>query len=196
MSDQSTSSSFDDITELDLDELLNNARRPERYATICLRGDLEAEHDKAVDELARLVAANGEVVPEGDDDEPSLATVSRARALRDREIELRTEMRRHSRKIRMVAMPSDEWDVFDNAHRGKDGKVTNLTKWADELIAKVAVEPNLTPADVAKLRKNLSASQMTHLGNTAYAVCTKGGFDLPKSPSFLADPTPRQSAES
>lgn len=176
---------------LTLDRLMESARLVEREAVICLRGDLEAEHDALLDEIATLVDEDGHVLAEED----TLASQQQARAqeIQNRLAELREAMRAESYVVRFRAMPADEWAAFEEANREDKGRgaAKNPREYESKLIARCAIAPTITEADVEeKLRKKLSAPQMNRLFAEAYSACTTGGLDVPKSLPF--SPSPKQ----
>lgn len=174
---------------LTLDAVLNSSRLVERTAHICLRGDLEDQYNAKIEELTTLVGADGELLAEGDD--AALADGARAEKLEQEALELHKRMRAETYAVRFRAMPDDEWDKFEALHR-KNGKVVNLRKYHNELIAKCAINPELTVAEVTQLRSKLNANQMVTLSNEAYWANTTGGLDIPKSPGFSHSPKPQE----
>lgn len=177
--------------QLTIEEVLESARRIEKVARISLRGDLAAEHDEVVRELASLVDTNGELIadPEASLDEQS--TAARAQELNDRLTALGREMAGAMWSVRFRAMSSDEWAVFTKAHLpqpDKDGK-QDLTEFNVKLIAATAIDPEISEDQVKALSAKLGSSQMVALANTAWSVCTKGGVDVPKSPLSLRNLT-------
>lgn len=168
---------------LSIDEILASARRVERTAYICLRGDLEAEHQALVRELATIIDADGKVIVDPEASIGEQTAVARAEELNARLNEVNAEMRDHVWAVKFRAMDSASWAVFYEKHFPKaDG--ADVTDFNSRLIVECAIEPRLTPADVAKARGALSPNQMASLERTALAVCTQGGLDVPKLPSF------------
>lgn len=179
-------------TILDLDTILSSARLIERYEEVCVRGDLVREHDDVIRELSRLVDLDGNLVSE-DDGDASLADGAKVEQLQQRAEELREEMKPATLGILFRAMASDEWEAFDKSHKNGSGNYKDRPRFEHELIAKCAVRPEMTPADVAgKLRKNLSQGQFVKLFNAAFYVNVQDGLDVPKLPSYLAAPKPQE----
>jgi hypothetical protein len=164
-----------------LEEILNEARLVERVARICLRGDLYAEHIADVEELSQLVDADGNVVSEGDQ---ALADQSHAAELIERIKARQLVMRDAMRTVRFRAMPDDEWDVFKKAHGDDKGKPKDMVDWNVKIIARCAIEPTFTEAQVKQIRGKLGAPQFATLANEAFWACTTGGLDIPKLPDF------------
>lgn len=171
-------------TILTLDEIMSSARLVERTARICLRGDLQAELNEAIEKLSRLVDADGKIVAEGDE---ALAAGNEAGALVEQIAAIRAEMETAMRTVRFRAMPDDEWRTFQAANT-KDGAPKDSVDYHNKLIARCAIAPALSEDDVKAMRKKLGGPQMVALGNEAYWACTTGGLDVPKSPAFSRGP--------
>lgn len=203
MSDQNTDASLADETPehpiglprlaeaaieniLTLEKVMESSRLVERKAVICLRGDLETEYDDLMSELASLVDEDGNVV--ADDDTLADQKVERAQQLQDQIEANRAARLAESYVVKFQAMPADEWAEFEQANREDKGRgaAKNPREYERKLIARCSLEPKLTEADVTQLRSKLSTPQMNVLFNQAFAACTTGGLDVPKSLSFSA----------
>lgn len=175
-----------------LEDILTKAKRPEKYATICLRADLQAEHDRIVTDLSTLVTPAGELI-DPDADETSLGQESPLAAVErlNRELaDVRAEMQDSMWFPRFRGMSSDDLVVFQEQHYPKkEGE--NLVGWQNQLVAASMIEPTVTVADVEKLRGTLGAQAMRKLIDTATEVNLRGGIDIPFSPSFSRPPTQR-----
>lgn len=175
-----------------LEDILTKAKRPEKYATICLRADLQAEHDRIVTDLSTLVTPAGELI-DPDADETSLGQESPLAAVErlNRELaDVRAEMQDSMWFPRFRGMSSDDLVVFQEQHYPKKEGV-NLVGWQNQLVAASMIEPTVTVADVEKLRGTLGAQAMRKLIDTATEVNLRGGIDIPFSPSFSRPPTQR-----
>jgi hypothetical protein len=173
---------------LDLDELVSAARRPRRTVIVDLRPDLEQQFDEACRELAKLVNIDGTPL-----DEPALGD-TRIADLRAKAMHLDGERQKYKRRVVVQAMTSDDWETFEDTHRDENGDAKNTRDYTNRLLVACAVEPKLTMADVAKLRKSLSGAPFTHLVKETMDVNTKDGLDVPKSPSYLVNPEPSESS--
>ncbi|HEX8489313.1 MAG TPA: hypothetical protein VF642_12265 [Propionibacteriaceae bacterium] len=169
-------------TVLDLDEVMSSARRVEKVAHICLRGDLQAEFDQKSEELGDLVDSDGRVLAEGD---RALADGARAQELQADLTAIKAEMKTAMRSVRFRALPDDEWREFHASHLNSAGNVKDLTRFNNEIIAKTAIAPTMTIDAIVKLRKTLGPTQITTLANAAFWACTTGGVDIPKSLTYL-----------
>ncbi len=166
------------VKPLSVSEVLEHGRRIERTARICIRGDLQAEYDRIILELAGLMGPSGEVIDASlaDGEEgPTPAQTKHA------ELEgVRHEMSGAMRFVRFRGMPSDEWPGWDKTHRPK-GDDPDLTDYNTALIAACAIEPKLSVDEVNSLRHELGSPQMIELANKAWQANTTGGVDVPKS---------------
>lgn len=180
-----------------IDEILTKAKRPEKYATICLRADLQAQHDRIVGELAALVTPAGDLVDPDADDAPlgEESAAGKVERLNRDLAAVRAQMQDAMWFPLFRALPSDELTVFNEQHYPKkDG--ASLVPFYNKLIAASAIEPQLTVADVEKLRTTLGARAIAKLVETAMEVNTKGGLDIPFSPTFYRPPTQQSPAAS
>lgn len=161
-------------------DVLAAARLVERTASICLRADLTAEHDRIMGELATLVTPNGELL--GDDDEASVGdqtNASRARELADRDRQVLAEMRGSMWHVRFRAMDSDTWTAFKKKHL-PTRKDADFAPFHIKIIAACAIEPAISEDEARALKKKFTQSQFVTLANKAYEACAEGGIDVPK----------------
>lgn len=172
---------------LTVEDVLAAARLVERTASICTRADLTADHDRVLDELATLITPGGELI--ADDDEAGMdaqSNAARARDLSDRLTRIKAEMRASMWHVRFRAMDSDAWTAFKKQHMPK-GKDADLTEFRTKLVAACAIEPTISEDQARQLRKKFNSSQFVDLSDTAFAACTQGGLDVPKSPNSWAN---------
>jgi hypothetical protein len=177
-------------TILDLDTILSSARMVERTTRFCIDGELQAEYDAALAELEALVDLDGNPV---DEEDATLGEESKLAAAQAKVNGLRERMKPRTLAVRWRALPSDEWEAFDKSHKTSAGAYKDRTKFENELMAKCAVEPPISPADVeTKLRKKLNQAQFVKLFNDAFFVNNMDGIDVPKLPSYLPAPKPQE----
>lgn len=174
---------------LDFDELLAEGQLVERVSSIYTNGRLYGLYEECVRELSTLVDEDGNVI---DDGEESLGEGARAQELADKAHRLKAQLERSRRTVRFRAMDADEWPVFDRQHRpgGKFKTQAAADEFNRQIIARCAIEPELTVEQVDQLRKKLTPSQYTKLANDAFWACVTGGVDLPKSPAFSPNQRP------
>lgn len=162
----------------DLDAWLDGLSVPEATLDICGSARLGATHDALVEDL-RAQRKIDEAIPEGDRD---AAWGERAADLTARIDANAAEMKRASRRFRLRALTADENDALLEEHTTIDPKTRQPKVDAPALvIAQVAtalIEPDMTPAQVDKLRKRLSAGEWRRIMDTVRDL-TQGIVDLP-----------------
>lgn len=173
------------VLQMSVEEVLECVRRPERTATLYLRGDLLAERDELRPQLALLVDARGEVIEDGEGALGEESNAARAQRLATRLREVETQLAKSAWHVRFRGMPSDEWAAFTKAHlpKTKGSEKPDVDDFNNLLIAETAIAPTITVDQMKKLRKKFGAKQVTELANKAWEACNDGGVDAPKSPS-------------
>ena len=181
------------VRQWTIDDILATAKTPERHARVCLRADLEAEHEQIVAELATLVDAQGKVM---DDDERSGGEVSKAARVQQlvaRDEELLAEMAKSMWFPLFRGLTTDELTDFNRLHKPKpraDGEDPDMSEYNTLLVAECSVAskhgPKLSVDDVRALRKKIGSRAIGEMDRTAHAVCTLGGADVPKLPGSWA----------
>jgi hypothetical protein len=174
---------------LSVEDVLQSVRLPEKHARICVRADLQAEHDEIVAELATLIDAHGELIE--DDGERAVGEASsrdRAQELGDRLTAVRRKMGESMWLPRFRGLSTDELAVFNRQHYPK-GENADLTEYNTKLVAECSLDPKMSVDEVKALRKKLGSRAFVALVQTAVEVCTRGGVDVPKSPTSLLNLT-------
>lgn len=179
LSDEAVGSRLDVV--LDLEQILSAAHLPEDSVRICMDGKLQARHDAVEAELMTMVDSEGKVLADDDAGEPSLADTARAQELNSELIALKRDMRSKTFTFTFRAMPTDEWEAWEKAHRDSQGRPKNQRAYENELISQCAVSPPLSVEDVdKKLRPKLNFGRFVRLFNAAYNVNRVEGLDLEK----------------
>jgi len=166
-------------TILDLDEFLSgDVRRARKSARICVRPELEARLDELDIELDSLTDSNGNPL---DSDDDALAEGGRTALVVAQERRgVQQQYAAAMRRIEVEAMPEDEWRAWYAANEkgleAQDPEVFN------ELIVRCAVAPTISAEQIKRLRAQAGHPQINELANAAWAVNTKSGVDVPKSP--------------
>ncbi|MEP7739786.1 hypothetical protein ABKW28_19260 [Nocardioides sp. 31GB23] len=169
-------------------DILAEARVPERYARVCLRADLEADHERILTELRTLIDVEGNIIEAEDASLGEETNTARAHRLNDELEQIKADMAKATWWPRFRGMTSDEFAVFNKEHYPKkDG--ASLEDYNNQLVAATMHEPQVTPDEVAALRKKLGMKAMSNLIVKATEVNTQGGVDVPKSPSSLQNLT-------
>lgn len=176
--------------QLTVEDVLESARRPEKYARVCLRADLQAEHDQLVAELATLVNAQGEIIADEEASIGEATAEARAKQINERLKVLRAEMAESMWFVLFRGMAAEDYQVFDKKYRPKT-KDADFTEFHSRLVTETAIDPAIAYEQVVALRKKLGPRAMVELYNTAFAVCNTGGVDVPKLPASLHNLTQR-----
>lgn len=159
--------------------MLDAAKLPETTVLVCLRGDLQADHEAAERELERAEAAGTD----------SLAG-SGVGALVDRIQALEAEMREHSYEFRLRALPRAQWRTLVADHpprRGDDNEIVdtdrigvNAETFYDAIVRACLVDPELTDEDWQQLSAALTDRQFDELSDAAWGL-NRREVDIPFS---------------
>lgn len=170
--------------EFSIEELLEHGRRPERIGRICLRADLQADHEQDQAELAGLIDADGELLEEtGERSLEESSNAARAEVLIERINRRQAEMRDSMRHIRFQGMSSEDWPVFvkkNSPRKGESDESANA-RFEVAVVAEAAAQPKISVEQALKMKQTLSHAQWQHLVGTALGVNRHGGIDVPKS---------------
>lgn len=151
------------------DEVLAQAKLPERTVTLCLREDLVAEYERLDGEL-RSASRTA----------PSLGEPAPATVIARRMEELRQEMVAHQVDFRLRAWPARKFAKLRDAMPAKqDGQTDDEFEdvWhatVCDLVSKMLVDPKATAEQVAGLAENLAESQWKELSNGAWDINARG----------------------
>lgn len=166
-----------------IDEILEEARLPEKYARVCLRADLDAREEQLLAQLGSLVDAQGELLEDAEASMGEETAASRAREIHDELRAVQAEKRAAMWFPLFRGMCPDDRDVFNEKYYPKkDG--ADLTGYHARLIAECTVDDDITYEKVLRLRRKLGGGAYGQLVQTAVWVCTRGGVDVGKSPAF------------
>lgn len=172
---------------LTVEEILESARLPEDYARICLRADLEAEHNRLILELGQMISTDGELL---EDDEAALGEETpqgRAQAKANRLEEVRREMADSTRYVLFRGLTDDDLKIFRRANLPSKGDPNDaqIAAFNDALIVATAINPTITIEQMRSFRARLGKRAIDTLVETANKVCTQGGVNVPKLPAAL-----------
>lgn len=187
--------SEDDIVPaLSVATFLSSAKAVTRSAYICMDGELDEELDRLIEEYDSLVDLEGKPIAD-EDGEASLADKNRVAELRQRINATHTARRAATVRVRFRRMPGDEYEVLEQKYRMSNGQIPadKLPQFASKLIVACAIEPTMTPDEVAKLRHEMSKGQIRALDDAAYQVNNEGGTSAPKLPDYLSFGNPQES---
>lgn len=166
-----------------VDEVLAMARLPEGIARVCLRADLDAQHEALTERLAPLVSPDGTIID--NDTDRTIGDVSnadQAQALARELREVETERGKYIWTVKFRALDDETLHDFNAKHRPSEkASEAAWREYGNHLVAACAVEPTITVEQMRELRRRLSSRAITELTNTASAVSTKRGVDAPFS---------------
>lgn len=153
-----------------LADILEKARLPERVIELNLRGDLDAELDLLVADLATLVDRRKQA---GDKTDAEAAEAEETE-LRDRVRELTAESAAGKVRVRLRALTSSRRDELLDQYSDDEGKVPRESEkfvvFMNTMLAEMLVEPVATVEQVASLRSVLGAKAMNTLTNAALTL--------------------------
>lgn len=157
----------DTTPEPDVDALIDQARKPEKTVTVCLRGDLIAEIEDREQQIARMAA----------DDR----VASQRARLGDEIDQLREQMQAASITLRFRALDRLAWADLEGKHPPRKDEETGETNRFDvvgfnvdtliaEAIPMSLVTPKLTAAKLDKLLAVLTDQQYDEIAGTIYRL--------------------------
>lgn len=159
--------------QLDVEEIIAEARRPERRVTVCMRADLNARFDELQEQLENTEAGEETLAGERPDGGPGRRTIARQIE------ELREQMQAHSRTFRVRAMPRTEFWDFDRQRRESPRGLPD--GYVEALVARCMVNPPITEEEqVKRLFDVLGNSQADAIFYKCWEANT-ASVDVPKS---------------
>ena len=165
----------------DIEDIIAEAKLPERSITLCLRGDLQAQWEDLERKLQRA-EANSDDTLAGDPEAQALAEQMEALAER---------MRATERTFLFRGLGSKEYSdllAANKAPADKQDEAVDGLDWSTyptALIAACAVDPAMTFEQAERLSNVLTNRQWDDLFSTALA-CNRSKVDVPFSLSASA----------
>jgi hypothetical protein len=164
----------------DFQTLLKGAKLPERTVDVCLRGDLRTEFEALERELEQAQQRGAD----------SLAGHGTGELV-DRIEAVQAEMREHTYRFVMRAMPKPVWRALIADHpprRDADGALAdedrimevNVDTFWDDLIRRSIIDPELDDGAWAQLQDALTDYQFSELGAAAWGL-NRSEVDVPFS---------------
>lgn len=161
---------------MDIDSLLDGARRPEKKVTLCLRGDLQAEWEALHEAIGKKMVSSGRKLSDSVDP----ATADRIR-------ELEAEMREHSLTLTLRALPRRDWLRLVRDHPERPGDAAdrelgvNRDTFFDAVVLACIVDPEMTEEQKSRLLDVITDAQYESLSNAAW-VLNRKDISVPFSP--------------
>lgn len=158
-----------------IEEIVARARRPEDTVSLCLRGDLIAQHKT----LTRELTTASTVVP-------SLGERSAAARIAEQICDLERQMRDAETPFTLRAQDPRDWAPFfagrpiQKKGEPDDEFGARWYAWVCGMVSHAAIDPVMTPEQVDSLVPCLSAEQWDELQNAAY-VLNAGRVSVPFS---------------
>jgi hypothetical protein len=157
----------------EVDEIIDAATLREETATICVAGELNAEHETADQALRELNDAGW--------NPGSLSEVDPRTELVERLRDLERRMREHEYTFRFRAKPWSEYAALKAAHTDPESGDWRIETFAPALVHACAVDPVFRDvAHVGKLFEKLTQAQVDALFMAAWRA-NQGLAAVPKS---------------
>lgn len=155
-----------------IDEIIASAKRAEKTATLCVRGDLNAK----IEELERQLGESKGWKPQ------SLADASPLRALAEQIEATRDEMREHEHTFLFRALPPKAWSDLLAKHPARKDRDEgfNLATFPAAAISACAVDPEMTVEQAEQLSEVLNQGQWDTLFSAAWTANVQA-LDIPFS---------------
>lgn len=166
----------------DIEALLATAKLPETGVPLCLRGDLQLQHEQLEQELEEAKEAD-----RGD----SLAAGGKARKVAEQIRDLEAEMREHTHVFALRALPRKVFRDLVEQHPPREGNKddqvfgVNTMSFPVPLIAASCTDPVMIVEQVEQLLDLLTEGQMLELYGAALHL-NRGTVDAPKSAAAYA----------
>lgn len=165
------------LDDLDIEQIIAAAKPAEVSVRLCLRGDLNAEHDRLTRALAEA-RTDGRSDTSDEASERSVADADPAVELAQQVLDVEQRMREASVEFLLRAVTRDDYVVLQAAAT-TDGAV-DVDRFVASLIPRSVIKPNGTPEQLQRLVDVLSAGQYERLAQAAFRVNT-GAVDVPFS---------------
>ena len=149
----------------DVRALIAGAKRREVSFSLCLAGDLVAEHQALEAELDALMNQGGWTAAPDDDANPAVVLAAQI-------LDVQKRMAEHTVDLRLRALKRAEWDGLLDAHPAREGRdeAWNLSSLLPAIIAACLCDPEMTEAQVDDLLDVINDGQRQALGAAAFEV--------------------------
>lgn len=125
---------------------IKGAKRPQKTVNLCLRGDLQADHERLEAELERLITAPAS-------DRLNDPTVAQRRQVAEQIQALAAQMADDTVTVTVRGMPGNRWDTFRGQHPARPGVKedeplgVNLRTFIPALLRTATIDPELDDDD-------------------------------------------------
>lgn len=164
------------MSTMDVEALLNGAKRPEKRIPLCLRGDLQAEWEALHEEAGKALVASGRKLADKADPELSARIVA-----------VEEEMAAHTLEVTLRALPRREWLELVRDHPERPGDAgdkelgVNRDTFFDALVSRSIAAPEMTGDQKAQLLEIVTDAQHGRLVSAAWDLNRKD-VSVPFSP--------------
>ena len=148
-----------------IEDILARAKPRVEAVSICLAGDLRAEHTRLSDELARVQQQSvGKMNADGGE----------ARQIAERIMQIEADMAKATQEFRFAGISAFALAELQERFPAREGKRESWNSTAAEpaLVAASAVEPAMTEAQAELLRKSLAQGDWDQLVAGAWSATT------------------------
>jgi len=149
---------------VNIDDLIGRVKMPVRSVTICLDGDLQAEHDELTAELELVRRENP----------AKMGDTSEGKQIADRIGEIEAEMRKSEQTFKFKGLNKNALNVlYKRFPPKKDSNQTwDIDAGAFALLAAAAVEPTMSEDQAKGLIDAISYGQVDKLVGCAWVAST------------------------
>lgn len=142
----------------------------EKVVMVATAGDLLAEHETLSEELDAALAANKSLSSLSD----GISTVDLAKRIS----ELESEIEASRFPVRFRGIGRNAYKQLEREHKDPDGGAWDIETFPAALISAVAIDPKMTPAQVAELADLITEGEFGRLFQGAYSACNDAN-DIP-----------------
>lgn len=154
-----------------IDDLIGEFKAPVRSVTICVNGELQAEHDQLNDQLTQLRDPSRGKMSDGT---PGLELARRIREIED-------EMRRFDRTFKFKGLSRHVLTAIQKRFPSEEANMAwDVTAGGPALLAAAAVEPTMTEEQAKRLLDVISEGQADKLVGAAW-IASRGSQSVPFS---------------
>lgn len=148
---------------LNIDDLIGRVKVPVRSVTICLDGDLQAEHDELTEQLDLVRRGNP----------ATMGGTAEGKEIADRIGELEEQMRASEQPFKFKGLNKNALNVLYKRFPAKDkNMVWDPESGAAALLAASAVEPEMDEKQADRLLEAISQGQADKLVGCAWLAAT------------------------